>query len=155
MKKKTKIIVGIIALLFVICWFVWRFMPVRFLRLVESEEIAVIEVFNGNNGNEFEITDPEDIFNIVSSIKQVTFRKKTTISDVAYWYRLTFIDENGEEIDSLAIQNHYCMRKNITSKREGFFFCNGELGEIADYLEKLESIQFPDYKKDPDSPQEK
>ncbi len=150
MKKKTKIIVGIIALLLAVCWYVWRFMPVHFLRGVEAKELAAIKVFNGNNGNEFEITDSDDIFNIVSGIKQVTFRKKEAVSDVAYWYCLAFIDENGEEMDSLAIQNRYCMRKDIAPEREVFFFCNGELSEVANYLENLESIQFPDYNKDPD-----
>ncbi|MCM1216179.1 MAG: hypothetical protein NC305_03740 [Lachnospiraceae bacterium] len=44
MKRKTKIIVGILALLVVACWCVWRFMPVRFLHEMEPGEIAAIRV---------------------------------------------------------------------------------------------------------------
>ena len=33
---------------------------------------------------------------------------------------------------------------------DAFYRCNGELDIIAEYLENLEAIQFPDYNKDPD-----
>lgn len=142
--------IGIIALVFIICWYAWHFMPVRFLYGVEPEEIAVIKVSNGNNGNEFEITDPEDISYIVSNMKQIAFRKKTTADNIDYWYCLIFINEKGEGMDSLSIQNRNCIRKDTTSKEAVYYFCNGELSEVGDYLESLESALFPDYNKDPD-----
>ena len=55
--------------------------------------------------------------------------------------------ENGEEIDSLGIQNPYIIRRD-----DAFYRCNGELGAVAEYLDSLEAALFPDYKKDPDFP---
>ena len=150
MKKRTKIVAGLFAVLLVIGWLVWRFMPVHFLREVDPKDVAVIDVRNGNNGNQFEVTDSDDIAGMITSIQQITFRRKTIASDIDRWYFLTFLDENGEEIDSIGIQNRHSVRKDMTQKTSIFFFCDGELDEIGDRLERLESAQYPDYNKDPD-----
>ena len=147
MTKKTKIVIGCVVLLFIVCGLIWWFMPVHFLREVEPDEVATIIVFNGNNGDEFEITNPDDISYIMNTIKQITLRKDSFTSGVDYYYILTFINENGEEMDSFGIQNPYIMRKGNAFSR-----CNGELGTVAEYLENLEAIQFPDWNKDSDFP---
>ena len=147
MTKKTKILTGIIVFLFIACGLVWWFMPVHFLREVEPEEVAAITVFNGNNGDEFEITDPDDISHIVNAIKQISLKKDQYISGADYYYNLTFVNENGEEIDHFGIQNHIYMR------RDDFFYrCDEDPSKVAEYLEGLEAIRFPDYNKDPDFP---
>lgn len=147
MTMKTKILIGIIVFLFIACGLVWWFMPVHFLREVEPEEVASITVFNGSNGDEFEITDLDDISHIVDAIKQISLKKDQYIFGADYYYNLTFVDENGEEIDHFGIQNHIYMR------RDDFFYrCNEDPSTIAEYLEGLEAIQFPDYNKDPDFP---
>ena len=107
----------------------------------------MITVFNGNNGDEFGVTSPDDISYIVNTIKQIALRKDSFTSGVDYYYILTFIDDNGKESDSFGIQNPYIMRRGDT-----FYRCNGELGAVAEYLESLEATLFPDYKKDPDFP---
>ena len=145
MTKKTKVVAGCVVLLLIACGLIWWFMPVYFLREVEPEEVATIIIFNGNNGDEFEVTKPDDISYIVNSIKQITLRKDNFTSGVDYYYILTVINENGEEIDSFGIQNNYFMRRD-----DAFYRCNGELNIVAEYLENLEAIQFPDWNKDPD-----
>ena len=145
MTKKAKIVVGCVVLLFVVCGLIWWFMPVHFLRAVEPEKVATIMVFNGNNGDEFEITNADDISYILNTIKQITLKKDSFTSGVDYYYTLTFINEDGEEVDSFGIQNPYIMRKG-----DAFYRCNGELGTVAEYLENLEAIQFPDWNKDSD-----
>ena len=145
MKKKYGIILCV--LLFIVCGLIWWFMPVHFLLEVELEEVAMIKVFNGNNGDEFEVTNPDDISYIANTIKQITLKKDSFTSGVDYYYILTFINENGEEMDSFGIQNPYIMRRD-----NAFYRCNGELGTVAEYLENLEAIQFPDWNKDPDFP---
>ena len=147
MTKKTKIVIGCVVLLFIVCGLIWWFMPVHFLREVEPDEVATIIVFNGNNGDEFEITNPDDISYIMNTIKQITLKNDSFTSGVDYYYILTFINENGEEMDSFGIQNPYIMRKG-----NAFYRCNGELGTVAEYLENLEAIQFPDWNKDSDFP---
>ncbi len=152
MKKTVKIMVGIVVLLIVVIGLVWQFFPIYFLRGIKANEIAVIKVLDANNGNEFDVTDSNDILYISSNIQQIAFRKKEISSVAGPWYRLGFVNENGEEIGSLGIQNHRVVRKELSSKKSILFFCTGEIGEIGDYLENLESIQFPDYNKDPDFP---
>ena len=147
MTKKTKIVVGCVVLLFIVCGLIWWFMPVHLLREVEPEEVATIIVFNGNNGDEFEITNADDISYIMNTIKQITLKKDSFTSGVDYYYIVTFINNNGKEVDSFGIQNPYIMRKG-----DAFYHCKGELGMVAEYLENLEAIQFPDWNKDPDFP---
>jgi len=140
---------GILILLFRIVTVAWWFMPVHFLSEIEVEEVAAIKVFNGNNQNEFEIVNPDDISIIVEQIKQTSFRKEAISSEVDYWYCLIFINKSGEEIGSLGIQNKRIIRKDITQRHAAFYRGDEGLGVAADYLDKLESVQFPDYKKDP------
>ena len=83
----------------------------------------------------------------MNTIKQITLKKDSFTSGVDYYYILTFINENGEEMDSFGIQNPYIMRRD-----DAFYRCNGELGTVAEHLENLEAIQFPDWNKDPDFP---
>ena len=148
--KKKKSIVCIMVLLFVVCGLVWRFLPVHFPNEIEPEKIVKIKVYNGNNGGEFEITDPDEITQIVNSIKQIAFKKEGFISEVQHWYYLTLINENGEEMESLGVQNSRVLIKDIAQKYMGVYRCDGELSEVGDYLESLEAVQFPDYNKDPD-----
>lgn len=150
MNKKLKISLVMIVSIFIICCLAWWFLPVHFLRGAVPEELAAIEVFNGNNGDKFILTDPEDISYIVSGIKRIAFRKEFLASDVDDWYSLTFLDEQGEAVDSLGIQNARYVREDITERRALFYRCGGELGEVADYLESLEAAWFPDYRKDSD-----
>ena len=147
MTKKTKIVVGCVILLFIVCGLIWWIMPVHFLREVEPEEVATIIVFNGNNGDEFEITNADDISYILNTIKQITLKKDSFTSGVDYYYIVTFINNNGKEVDSFGIQNSYIMRRD-----DAFYRCNGELGTVAEYLENLEAIQFSDWNKDSDFP---
>lgn len=147
MTKKSKIILGSIALLLIVCGIVRWYMPVRFLRGVEAEDVAAVTVFNANNGDEFDITDSDNISCIVNAIKQITLKKEYYSSGVDYYYTLTIIGKNGEEIDSFGIQNENFMRKG-----DAFYRCNEEPGIVAEYIENIEAELFPDYNKDPDFP---
>ena len=144
MTKKTR---NIIIFSFIVFGLVLRYMPIRFLLGVEPEEIATIVVLNENNGDEFEITNSYDIGQIIKGIKKITFEKDPFVSEADWYYRLTFIDVTGKEIGPFGIQNNNYMRKgNI------FYRCKGELGNVIEYLERLEAKLFPDYNKDPDFP---
>lgn len=149
MKKR---VVSIIIFLFVVSMIVLWFIPVHFLCEVEPVEVVAIKVLNGNSGNEFEITNFEDIATIVNNIKEIAFKKYGVSFNIDYGYYLAFIDANGEEIASLGVQNSRMIRKDITQKCAAFYSCDGELGIVTDYLKSLEALQFPDYDKDPSFP---
>lgn len=132
----------------------WCFFPINFLQEVEPEAIASIKVVDGNNGNQFEITDRDDVSKIVGGIQQVTFRKKEIASVPGHWYQLDFLNENGETVASLAIQNYRAVRKELSTNTSIFFYCDEEMREIGDYLQQMEGTYFPDYNRDPDFPYE-
>ncbi|MBO4461324.1 MAG: hypothetical protein J5749_00405, partial [Lachnospiraceae bacterium] len=68
MKKKNIIIIIVIAAV-IILPVIWYFLPKRFGRFIKTEDVASIEVRDGNTGTHFYITDPEDIKYIVENIK--------------------------------------------------------------------------------------
>lgn len=147
MPKRIRIAAGGIVLLFVVCGAIWWFFPVHFLRGVGPKEIVTIFVSNGNNGDQFEVTDPDDVSWLVNNIKEIPLRKYGFIPGADYYYLLDFLGGSGELVDSFGIQNYHHIRRG-----DFFYRCSGELDIIAGYLENLEAIQFPDYKKDPDFP---
>ena len=71
------------------------------------------------------------------------------VCGLIWWFMpVHFLREvEPEEVDSFGIQNPYIMRRD-----DAFYRCNGELGTVAEHLENLEAIQFPDWNKDPDFP---
>ncbi len=141
MKKKTKVIIIVLAIiaLAVICGAVWWFTPTRFLNRIEPSEIASIEVFNGNDGNEFVIRNPDDIEFISSHIKAVPMKKSRISMGMGTTYNLCFLNENGSKIDKFIIMSPTTIKSGIV-----FYKCDGELQQVEDYLIELEKAQFPD-----------
>lgn len=139
MKKRTKVIgiIGCILLLYALL-LVWWFMPTHFLRGVESQQVAAIEVFNGNNGNKFEITDSEDITYIIDHIQQQPFHKtQLSLFYIGTLYQMRFMGADGNEIDHFFVNSYRLIR------RDPFFYeCDESMG-VIEYMENLEKTQFP------------
>ena len=113
-KKKTLIIFCFFLSVLVGCGSIWWWFPTHILEEIETNKISIIKVVNKNSGNEFEITDSNDVSIIVEGIGEKTFRKKSVNSEnIAYWYQLTFYGENGKEIETLDIQNKHIIKKYI------------------------------------------
>ena len=138
MKKKVPVVIGIIALM-IVGTAIWWFSPKSFLANVEEEEIAYIEVFNGNDGNQFTISEPDDIFFLTDSIKSVSMKKDRISMGMGTTYNLRFLNAEGNEIDKFIIMTSSTIRKGIV-----FYECDGELEQVEDYLINLEKVQFPD-----------
>ena len=138
MKKKTKIIIGIITIVFVSAA-VWWFSPKYFLKHVNPQVIASIDVFNGNDGNGFTITNQEDIEFLTEHIQSVPMKKEEISIGMGYTYRVTFLNEKGKKIDEFIIMGPSTIKQGAI-----FYRCNGELKETKDYLIELERVEFPD-----------
>ena len=138
MKKKTKIIIGIITIAFVFVA-VWWFSPKYFLKHVNPQDIVSIDVFNGNDGNGFTITDKEDIEFLTEHIQSIPMKKEEISIGMGYTYRVTFLNEKGKEIDEFIINGPTAIKQGAI-----FYQCNGELKEVEDYLIELERAKFPD-----------
>ena len=74
MKKKIVIpIIGILAL--IILAIVYYFMPKTFGKNINPSDVDHINVFDGNTGIGFTITNPEDIKYIVENIQSHSMKK--------------------------------------------------------------------------------
>lgn len=82
MKKELRILVILIAVLLV-GTVGYYFMPKKFGKNVNPSEVDHINVFDGNTGTGFTITDSEDIEYIVANIQGISMKTAlTTIADV-------------------------------------------------------------------------
>lgn len=150
MKQRKNIVLGAVVVLLAACWLAWRLVPVRFLQDVDPAGVVEMQVVNGLTGDEFSVTDPEDISRILTGIQQITFRKKEIISTIDPWYHLTLLNDSGEAVGVLELQNPSCVRKNVTPKRAIFFYCHGELNEVGEELEGLGAVLLSDFDRDPE-----
>lgn len=137
-KKKTKIILIIIAII-IIGSVAWWFIPTYFLKGVDYKEIATIEVFNGNDGNKFNITNTDDIAYISENIKSVPMKKDSIALGMGTTYNLRFLNSNGQEIDKFIIMNSSTIKNGII-----FYKCDDKLQQVENYLIEHEKAQFPE-----------
>ena len=124
MKRKSIIVIGIIAVLLTAVILLWEFFPVKVLKDIDSEDITSIQVIS-SSGNQFELTEQDNISEFVRSIQQVKFQKKDIASVPGPWYQLDFLNDTKEVV---------------------------AMKEIGNYLEQNEAIRFPDNNRDSDFP---
>ena len=75
MKRKSIIVIGIITVVLTAVILFWEFLPVKVLKNIDSEDITAIQVIS-SSGNQFELTEQDNISEFVRSIKQVKFQKE-------------------------------------------------------------------------------
>lgn len=132
MKKKIifTIIVFLFLIIFAVCFYL---IPKTFGKNVRPSEVDHINVFDGNTGIEFIITNPKDIKYIVENIQSHSM-KKTGISlgRMGYGLKITYIDENDKDIIPVFILN-----SDDTIRKDPFFYeCDG--GLCFDYIKDCE-----------------
>jgi hypothetical protein len=151
MKRKSIIVIGIIAVLLTAVILLWEFFPVKVLKDIDSEDITSIQVIS-SSGNQFELTEQDNISEFVRSIQQVKFQKKDIASVPGPWYQLDFLNDTKEVVATLGIQNYHAVRYSSVFDRSLFLYSKEEMKEIGNYLEQNEAIRFPDNNRDSDFP---
>ncbi|MCQ2565598.1 MAG: hypothetical protein MJ194_01940, partial [Clostridia bacterium] len=73
--EKKKMFSVIVILAVIVCSAGYYFMPETFGKNVEPSEVDHINVFDGNTGTGFSITDPEEIKYIVGNIQNHSMKK--------------------------------------------------------------------------------
>ena len=150
MNKPGHLLAGLVLLL-IVCGVIWWMLPVHFINQEAGKKINKITVYNNNSGNHFEINDIDNVNTLISTLNQVPFRKTSIASaDLAGWYDLSFVNANGDIVESLTIQNYNIVKKEITENTALFFSCNFQLKDILSLLESAEATLFPDFHRDPD-----
>lgn len=128
--KKIIAVILIVAVV-IVGGFIWWKAPVHFLN---GEDVAYIEVFNGNNGNSFVIDGKEDITYIADNIADAKLKKtKISVGYKGYGFRLSFFKDNGKKVEEFIINSEDVIRKDP-------FFYKCEIGELCyKYLWEIES----------------
>lgn len=126
------IIIGLLVIFALIL--VWWNVPKSFIKDENSTSISSISVFNGNSGNDFKIADKDSIQYVVNSIQGVSF-KKSGISQfrMGYGYKLTFYDNNKNEIDIFIINSDNKIRK------DPLFYSTADNMKLVDFLNDMEN----------------
>lgn len=98
MKKELRILVILIAVLLVGtvgCYF----MPKKFGKNVNPSEVDHINVFDGNTGTGFTITDSEDIEYIVANIQGISMKRDgISLGRTGYSFKISYINSNDKDI---------------------------------------------------------
>ena len=98
MKKKLRILVILIAVLLV-GTVGYYFMPKKFGKNVNPSEVDHINVFDGNTGTGFTITDSEDIEYIVANIQGISMKRDgISLGRTGYSFKISYINSNDKDI---------------------------------------------------------
>ena len=119
---------------------VWYFTPKTFLAEIDPSEVASISVFDGSTGNHFTLTDSGEIRTVVENIKSVpTERGKLSLGYMGYSFRMSFIDEDGREIDS------FILNGKDTIRDDPFFYYSDDPEDefCFEYMKELEEKHCP------------
>ncbi len=133
---KKKVFYPIIIILFLIILAIgYYFMPKTFGKNVNPSEVDHINVFDGNTGTGFTITNPEDIKYIVENIQNHTMKKDgISLGKVGYSFKISYIDSNDKDVIPIFIIN-----SDDTIRKDPFFYvCDG--GLCFDYIKDCEGI---------------
>lgn len=134
MKKKLLIpIIVIVAL--IVSASVYYSMPKTFGKNVNPTEVDHINVFDGNTGTAFTITDPEDIEYIVENIQSHPMKKAgVSLGRTGYSLQISYVYSNGKDVIPVFIIN-----SDDTIRKDPFFYvCEG--GLCFDYVKECEEL---------------
>jgi hypothetical protein len=99
---------------------------------IDPSNISKITVFDGNSGNEVEITDATDINHIIGNLNEVTFQKgKPSFGYSGFSFRTAIFDDNGKKITELTINS------KDTIRHKGFFYTSVDKLIDYNYIEQL------------------
>ncbi len=130
MKKRISIFVIIALIVFAAGYY---FMPKTFGLNVNPSKVDHINVFDGNTGTGFTISDPEDIKYIVENIQSHPMKKDgIALGRMGYALKIRYIDENDKDVVPVFIMNS----DNTIRKNPFFYVCDG--GLCFDYIKNLE-----------------
>ncbi|MBD8069704.1 hypothetical protein [Bacillus sp. PS06] len=107
------------------------YIPEKILE-IDASSVSKITVFDGNTGNEIEVTDESDIKHIINNLNKVTFQKgKPSIGYMGYSFRTTIFDTDGKVKKEMIINSDSLIRY------KGFFYTSVDYLIDYEYIEKL------------------
>lgn len=126
-KKWIAILIPTILLLA----FALTYLPHKIIN-IEPTKVSKITIFDGNTGNETDITDEKKINQIITNLNAVTFQKgKPSFGYMGYSFRTTIFDEDGKELKEFIINS------SDTIRYKGFFYTSKRNAIDYGYIEEL------------------
>lgn len=109
--------------------FAWFFSPVTFLKGVDAAEVAYVEIFDGNTGDESRVTSQEVISHVLGNLAENPARRSgISVLEMGYRFRLTFVGTDGSELGQVTINNENTIRGSV------FFYTSENATLCFDYL---------------------
>lgn len=110
-------------------------MPKTFGKNVDPSEVDHINVFDGNTGTGFTITNPDDIKYIVENIQSHSMKKAgISLGRMGYSFKIRYIDSNDKDVIPV-----FTLNSDDTIRKDPFFYvCNG--GLCFDYIKECEEV---------------
>ncbi|MGM0845612.1 MAG: hypothetical protein ACQEUT_11590 [Bacillota bacterium] len=129
MKRKRLFSAGILFVL--LLTFFLTYIPHKVLKM-DPAKVSSIVIFNGNTGNETEITDETSILYIVNNLSSITFQKgKPSIGYMGYSFGTSLYDQEGNKMEEFIINSSDLIRY------KGFFYSAEEGSIDYEFLDKL------------------
>lgn len=128
-KKKTVIIAGIAFAVLLAGVFIWYNVAHSKLKFsIDESKVASIEIFNGNTGKEYKITEQSSIDHIVKNLNSITYTKdKSSKGYDGFSFATVIKDKDGKELESCIINytntiiyKDYFYRDNTSSIDYGY-----------------------------------
>lgn len=134
MRKKIIIPVVVVVILIIMA-VIYYFVPKTFGKNVNPSEVDHINVFDGNTGTGFTITNPKDIKYIVENIQSHSMKKDgVSLGRMGYSLKISYIDSNDK-----AVIRVFTLNSDDTIRKDPFFYiCDG--GLCFDYIKDCEEI---------------
>ena len=130
--KKIMLVVIVAVIALVAALAAWYLAPKSFLKGVDPGEIGHISVFDGNTGEQFDISSEDEISFFAENISGLKMKKSgLSLGKVGYGFKVSVYDGSGKELDSFIINSADTVRSDPF-----FYRCDG--GLCYDYLKGLE-----------------
>lgn len=133
MKKKTVIIASIAFVVLSAGVFIWYNVAHSKLKFsIDQAKVSSIEIFNGNTGKEYKITEQSSIEHIVKNLNSITFTKEQSSKNYDGFSFATVIkDKDGKELENCTINS----LNTIIYK--DYFYRDSTSNIDYDYIDKL------------------
>jgi len=133
MKKRVRILLFVMAALLLLSAYVYL-TPKTFAEKVNPSDVDHINVFDGNTGLSFTITNPDKIQYIVDNLQSHPMRKNgCSLGYMGYTFQISLINDKDKDVIPL-----FFLNSEDTIRKDPFFYtCEG--GLCFDYIKALET----------------
>lgn len=129
-QRRRRILIIVIPLLLALLYGT-TYLPQKVIS-INPAAVAKINIFNGNTGQQIEITDEADIQQIINNLNEVVFQKgKISLGYMGYSFRTTIYDHQGKAIEEMIINSEHKIRY------KGFFYETKGKSINYDYIDRF------------------